>query len=102
MRLCSVNDQVGGGRERTVAHIRRGPAIHISRHDVIGRESKVSELHKDLALLPAIWRFDPSIGDDKVLRFDVPVEDVYGVTNSDGLAHLSEHGGDEAQASARK
>jgi hypothetical protein len=88
--------QGGGVGTRTVAHIRCGSAIHISRLDVIGRQSKVCELDDDLALLPAIWRFDPSIGDDKVLGFDVPVKDVNRMTDSDSLTHLREHGGDEA------
>ena len=81
---------------RTVAHIRRGSAIHVGRLDVIGRQTKVGELSDDLAFLPAIWRFDPSVRDDKVLGFDVPMEDVHRMTNSNSLTHLREHGGDEA------
>ena len=82
--------------ERTVADIRCGPAIHIGRLNVIGRQSKVCEFYNDFALLPAIWRPDPSIGDDEVLGFDVPVKYIYRVTSSDCLTHLSEHGRDEA------
>jgi hypothetical protein len=79
-----------------VAHIGRGPAIHVCRLDIVGRQAKVGELDDDLALLPAIWRFDPPIGDDKVLGFDVPVKNVHRVTDGDSLTHLREHGGDEA------
>lgn len=80
----------------TVAHIRSGSAIHVGRLDIIGRQTEVSELDNDLALLPAIRRPDPPICDDKVLRFDVSVKDVHRMADSDSLTHLGEHGGDEA------
>ena len=83
-------------REHTVAHIWGGSTIHISRLNLVGRQSEVCELDNNLALSLAIWGLDPSIGYDKVLRFDVPVEDLCRVTDSNSLAHLSEHGGDEA------
>jgi hypothetical protein len=79
-----------------VAHIGSGSTIHIGRLNLISRQPKVRKLYNDSALLPTILRFDPSIGDDKVLRLDVPMKDVYHMTSSDSLAHLSEHGRDEA------
>lgn len=94
--------QGGSVKDHTVAHIRCGSAIHIGGLDVICRQAKVCELDDDFALLPAIWRFDPSICDDKVLRFDVPMKDVHSVTHGDSLTHLGEHGGDESQSGARK
>ena len=80
----------------TITHIRRGSAIHIGGLNVIGRQTKVGELDDDLTLLPAIWRFNPPIRDDKVLWLDVPMKDVCRVTYGDGLTHLGEHGGNEA------
>ena len=34
-------------------------------------------------------------GIKEVLRFDVPMKDVYRMTSGNSLAHLSEHGGDQ-------
>ena len=62
---------------RTVAHIWCRSAIHIGGLDVISGQAKVCELDDDFALLPAIWRFDPPICDDKVLGFDVSVKNVH-------------------------
>jgi hypothetical protein len=42
------------------------------------------------------------VGDDKVLRLDITVEDALAVTEGDGLAHLGKHGGDEAEAAVGK
>lgn len=91
-----MKDRVGHSKTRTVTHIWRGSAIHIGRFDVIGGQAKVCELDDDFTLLFSIRRLDPSIGNDKVLRFDVPMEDVGRMTDGDSLTHLGEHGGDES------
>lgn len=84
----------------TIAHIGSAAAVHVGRFEIGCGEAKVGEFDDDFAFLGTVWGGGPTICDDKVFRLDVTVEYLLGVTGSDCVAHLCEHGGDEAEASA--
>ena len=105
----STNFEPNNREEHTKTHIGCTPTVHIRTRLIHRSQPKIGQFHDDLSLLLddllAILQselVDPCIGDDKVLRFDIPVEHLLFVAGSDGITHLREHARDETEPCMRK
>ena len=88
-------------RGRTEAHVRGASAIHVRRDGVASRETKIRKLDDDFAFAGTVLVERPSIGDDKILRLNIAMEDRSVVAGGHCLTHLGKHRSDQAETSVR-